>query len=130
MTTFADVQAILNRIADASDRMVRIGIFGRHNPLSGGFSWDSEDAFLHSVVNRPPNYVNVRIVDPTQNYAAMTSDADVVSKCRVLRMLAWPADGSDPAMPRMKAGTNRSYVTDDDMKTLIAYIRSLPFPRT
>lgn len=117
--TFADVQAILFDIADAHDPEMRKRIYARHNPLPGGYSWETEDDFMASFVDSPPN-TNVRLFDPLTFCGQ--SDDDLKTKfnvCPLVYMLA------QQRMPVIRPDTKRRYATDAEIATIIAYLRSL-----
>jgi hypothetical protein len=122
---FGAVQALLDTLADTPSEALRIQVYGRHD-AQGRFSWDDEASLIAAIAD--PRGTAQRLVAPL-DYANMT-DAEIGQQCKLVFMLSSQSPGASPAMPRLRAGTNRRYATADEIETIIIpWLRALPFPR-
>jgi len=122
---FGAVQTLLDTLADTPSEALRIQVYGRHD-MQGRFSWDDEASLIAAIAD--PRGTAQRLVAPL-DYAKMT-DAEIGQQCKLVFMLSAQAPSPTPAMPRLRAGTNRRYATADEIETiLIPWLRALAYPR-
>jgi len=121
--TFEQVRDILNTLADTHDIDARDQVYGRHD-AQARFSWDDEPSLLKAIAD--PRGTATRLI-PDIDYARLSPD-QVKVQCTMLKMLT-PQNGNDPAMPRLRPGTNRRYASPDEIDVIVAWLQSLPFPR-
>jgi hypothetical protein len=117
--TFADVQAILNTIANCKVDDVRFGIYGRHD-TQGRYSWETEQDLVNSIAHFPTMGGDIPLFSKV-DYRGMT-DTQLVQHCRFLQMIS-PA-GSGP-MPRVAPGSGRRKATEAELVTIRGWIRTL-----
>lgn len=121
---FAAIRQILDTLADTPTDDTRDQVYGRHD-AQGRFSWDDEASLLAAIAD--PRGTDVRLVPPL-NFAPM-SDDDIKQNCPLIGVLSRPPGPDLPPMPRLRPGTSRRIATADELQTIMAWLRGLPFPR-
>ncbi len=121
--TFEQVRDILNTLADTQNPNARDQVYGRHD-ARGRFSWDDQQALLTAIAD--PRGTDTRLI-PNLDYSKLTPD-EVRQQCTMLKMLT-SQNGANPAMPRLRPGTNRRYARPDEIDAIVSWLQSLPFPR-
>ncbi len=122
--TFQQVQDILNTLADTQDPNARDQVYGRHD-AQARFSWDDENALLTAVAD--PRGSPTRLV-PYLDYSKMKPE-EVRQKCTMLTKLITQPGDDTPAMPRLRAGTNRRYACAEEIDLIVEWLQALPYPR-
>ncbi len=122
--TFQQVQDILNALADTQDPNARDQVYGRHD-AQARFSWDDENALLTAIAD--PRGAPTRLI-PYLDYSRLSPD-QVRQQCTMLKMLTTQPGAQTPAMPRLRAGTNRRYATADEINLIVAWLQGQPYPR-
>jgi hypothetical protein len=117
--TFADVQNILNTIANCKVEDARFGIYGRHD-TRGRYSWETEKDLVNSIAHFPTMGGDIPLFSKV-DYRGM-SDQELLDNCRFLKMIS-PA-GSAP-MPRVAPGSGRRKATEAELATIRGWIRTL-----
>lgn len=123
--TFKDIQSLIFTLADAWDPNIRMGIYGRHN-VTGGFSWETEEEFLNSVIIAPPSADRPLVAE--RDYAKLTDDQikgqiNGETTCWLITML------NTGRMPPLDPSTKRRSATPAEITQIIAWLRTLPYPR-
>ena len=116
---------ILNALADTQDPNARDQVYGRHD-AQARFSWDDENALLTAIADSARRAYAAGI--PYLDYSRLPPD-QVRQQCTMLKMLTTQPGAQTPAMPRLRAGTNRRYATADEINLIVAWLQGQPYPR-